>query len=283
MRVIRDAIEMQQWAFEQRRAGRVIGLVPTMGYLHAGHLSLVKIARARADQVCVSIFVNPTQFGPNEDLSTYPRDWARDEALCREAGVDVIFAPAPEAMYAADASISVVEKRLSARLCGASRPGHFEGVCTVVAKLFNAAQPAFAVFGEKDAQQLRILRRMVRDLNISVEIVASPIVREPDGLAMSSRNARLTPDERAQAVCLRRALDAVEAAFSRGERRVEVLVKTAQSEIAKAPLAQVDYVEIVDDEALTPITQIRGAALCALAVRFPSARLIDNTVLRELS
>ncbi|MCO5043670.1 MAG: pantoate--beta-alanine ligase [Verrucomicrobia bacterium] len=280
MRTLRDPAEMQSWALEQRRVGHSIGLVPTMGFLHDGHLSLVKKARASADLVCVSIFVNPTQFGPNEDFSTYPRDWERDEALCRQAGVDLIFAPAPEAVYAADASVSVVEKRLATRLCGASRPGHFEGVCTVVAKLFNLTQPTFAVFGEKDAQQLRIIRRMVRDLNIPVEIVSGPIVRESDGLAMSSRNARLRSDERGQAVCLRRALDTVESAFARGERSADALRSAALAEIARAPLARVDYVDLVDDVTLEPVSRIEAPVLCALAVHFPSARLIDNAVLK---
>lgn len=279
MRVIQNPSDMQQWALEQRRIGARVGFVPTMGYLHEGHLSLVKLARARSDWVVVSIFVNPTQFGPGEDFASYPRDWDRDERLCREAGVDLLFAPSAEAMYAPDASIEVAEKRLSSGLCGASRPGHFDGVCTVVAKLFNLVQPTCAVFGEKDAQQLRVIRRMVRDLNTPVEIVPGPIVREPDGLAMSSRNARLKPDEREQAVCLCRALDAVEKAFADGERDADVLRKLARSVIEQASLARVDYVELVDDETLEPLILIERPALCALAVYFPSARLIDNAVL----
>lgn len=279
MIVIHKPDEMQRWALAQRRAGARIGFVPTMGYLHDGHLSLVQIAQARADVVVVSIFVNPTQFGPNEDFATYPRDWPRDERLCREAGVDVVFAPEAQDMYAPDASTTVCESRLSAGLCGASRPGHFTGVCTVVAKLFNLVLPDIAVFGEKDAQQLRVIRRMVRDLNIPVEIVPGPIVREPDGLAMSSRNARLTTEERAQAICLRRALDAVERAFAAGERRTDALRAIARAEIDRAPLAQIDYIEFVDDETLEPVLAVEKPSLCALAVRFPSARLIDNTLL----
>ncbi|HMP76193.1 MAG TPA: pantoate--beta-alanine ligase [Kiritimatiellia bacterium] len=280
MNIIRHPSDMQRWALEQRRAGVRVGFVPTMGYLHAGHLSLVALARRNADVVVVSIFVNPTQFGPNEDFSKYPRDWGRDERLCREAGVDVLFAPAAEEMYAHDASVAVTERRLAGGLCGAARPGHFDGVCTVVAKLFNLVLPACAVFGEKDAQQLRVIRRMVRDLNIPVDIIAGPLVREPDGLAMSSRNARLAPEERAQAVCLRRALDAVERAFADGERDADVLRKLARGVIGHAPLARVDYIELVDDESLESVLLIERPTLCALAVHFPSARLIDNTVLR---
>jgi pantoate--beta-alanine ligase len=280
MDIIRQLGRMQQWALERRRAGRRVGFVPTMGYLHEGHLSLVRLARERADNVVISIFVNPTQFGPNEDYANYPRDWGRDERLCREAGVDVLFAPRAEEMYAHDASVVVRESRLSSGLCGASRPGHFEGVCTVVAKLFNLVQPTLAVFGEKDAQQLRIVRRMTRDLNFPVEIVSGPIVREADGLALSSRNARLTAEERAQATCLRRALDAVERAFAGGERDADALRKLARAVIEHAPLARVDYIEVVDDESLEPIVLIERPALCALAVQFPSARLIDNTALR---
>lgn len=278
--IFRDPIEMQEWSLAQRESGMRIGFVPTMGYLHEGHLSLIKIARDRADLVIVSLFVNPTQFGPKEDFSNYPRDEERDIRLCREAGADAIFAPEAGDLYARDASVHVVENRLSAGLCGASRPGHFEGVCTVVAKLFNLAQPTFAVFGEKDGQQLRIIRRMVRDLNIPVKILSGRTIREEDGLAMSSRNARLNPEERAQAASLRQALKAVESAFSSGERSVAALQRVARAVIEAAPLARLDYVEIVDDETLAPLTTLDRPALCALAVTFPSARLIDNTVLR---
>lgn len=280
MEIFRDPIEMQEWSLAQRESGMRIGLVPTMGYLHEGHLSLIKIARDRADLVIVSLFVNPTQFGPKEDFSNYPRDEERDIRLCREAGADAIFAPEAGALYAGDASVHVVENRLSAGLCGASRPGHFEGVCTVVAKLFNLTQPTFAVFGEKDGQQLRIIRRMVRDLNIPAKILSGRTIREEDGLAMSSRNARLNPEERAQAASLRQALKAVESAFSSGERSVVALQRVARAVIEAAPLARLDYVEIVDDETLAPLTTLDRPALCALAVTFPSARLIDNTVLR---
>ncbi|MCZ7593291.1 MAG: pantoate--beta-alanine ligase [Kiritimatiellae bacterium] len=271
---------MQEWGIAYRQNEESIGLVPTMGYLHAGHLSLIRMARDRADKVVVSIFVNPTQFGPNEDFSSYPRDWAHDERLCIGAGVDILFAPDVASMYAKDATVQVLENSMSKGLCGKSRPGHFDGVCTVVTKLFNLTQPSFAVFGEKDGQQLRIIRRLVRDLNIPVKILSGPIIREADGLAMSSRNARLTPDERRQAVCLRRSLDAVEESFAKGERSVNALTAAAREVIARAPLAALDYVEIVDDETLAAVAEIERPALCALAVNFPSARLIDNVVLR---
>lgn len=280
MNIIRHPSDMQRWSLDQRRAGTRIALVPTMGYLHDGHLSLVQIARSNADCVVVSLFVNPTQFGPNEDFAKYPRDWGRDERLCREAGVDILFAPAAEEMYAPDASIAVVERILGGGLCGRSRPGHFDGVCTVVTKLFNLVQPHRAVFGEKDAQQLRIIRRLVRDLDIPVEILAGPTIREPDGLALSSRNARLSAEERAQAICLRRALDAMASAFAEGERDADVLRKLGRRVIDHAPLARLDYLELVDDESLAPVLLIERPTLVAVAVNFPSARLIDNTVLR---
>lgn len=280
MQIIRQPSDMQACARAWKQAGRRIGFVPTMGYLHDGHRSLIEQARTRADVVVVSIFVNPIQFGPNEDLSRYPRDFARDEAVCRAAGADVVFYPEPASMYAADHSVYVEETRLGHGLCGASRPGHFRGVTTVVAKLFNLVLPDCAVFGEKDAQQLRIIRRMVRDLAFPVEIVSGPTVREADGLAMSSRNALLKPDERAQAVCLRRALDEAERLFRSGERAARTLEISMRAVIARSALARVDYLDLVDDETLAPVAQLDKPTLVALAVKFPSARLIDNCVLR---
>lgn len=272
---------MAAWSREQRRAGRTIGFVPTMGYLHDGHLSLVRLARGRARVVVVSIFVNPTQFGPNEDFSRYPRDFARDEAMCRAAGVDAVFYPTAASMYPPGYSTYVVEEALGRGLCGAARPGHFRGVTTVVAKLFNLVQPDIAVFGEKDAQQLRVIRRMVRDLNMPVEIVPGPTGREADGLAMSSRNRLLAPDERLQAVTLSRALGLARDRVAAGERSgalVKALV--AETLAAGAPSGVVDYIELVDDETLDPVERIERPALLALAVRFSATRLIDNTVLR---
>ena len=279
MHIFRQPSEIQAAARAWKQAGRRIGFVPTMGYLHDGHRSLIEQARTRADVVVVSIFVNPIQFGPNEDLSRYPRDFARDEAVCRAAGADAVFYPEPASMYAADHSVYVEETRLGGGLCGASRPGHFRGVTTVVAKLFNLVLPDCAVFGEKDAQQLRIIRRMVRDLAFPVEIVSGPTVRDADGLAMSSRNALLTPDERAQAVCLRRALDEAERLFRSGERSARTLEISMRAVIARSALARVDYLELVDDETLEPVARLDKPALVALAVKFPSARLIDNIVL----
>jgi len=280
MKIIRAPSEMQWAARELRRQGRRIGFVPTMGYLHAGHASLMRLARRQADTVVVSIFVNPTQFGPNEDFTRYPRDFERDEAICRQEGVDVIFYPAAPEIYLADHSVYVVEEKLSRGLCGASRPAHFRGVATVVAKLFNLVLPDCCVLGEKDAQQLRVLRRMVRDLNFPVEIIPGPTVREPDGLALSSRNVYLSVEERRQALCLRRALDAAEQLYAAGERRAANIRQAMQERIAAAPLARTDYIEIVDDESLEPVADITRPARVALAVFLGKTRLIDNTVLR---
>ncbi|MBP7275046.1 MAG: pantoate--beta-alanine ligase [Kiritimatiellae bacterium] len=279
MRIIRSVSEMAETARADRSAGVRIGLVPTMGYLHDGHLALVAALRPRVDRLVVSIFVNPTQFGPSEDFSRYPRDLERDEELCRTAGVDAIFHPSAADMYAPDASIRIEESALSTRLCGASRPGHFSGVCTVVAKLFHIVQPQIAAFGEKDAQQLRVIRRMTRDLNMPVEILPVPTVREPDGLAMSSRNILLTAEARAQAVCLKRALDAAARRCAEGERGVAELRKAMAEEVARSPLARIDYIEILDDETLTGIELLERPALAALAVRFGTTRLIDNIIL----
>jgi pantoate--beta-alanine ligase len=270
---------MQHLALELKRAGKTIGFVPTMGFLHAGHLSLMQLARKRCDVLVVSIFVNPTQFGPNEDLDAYPRDFERDESLCAQEGVDLIFYPTPGSMYSADSSVWVDEESLSGVLCGASRPGHFRGVCTVVAKLFNLVQPDLAVFGEKDAQQLRVIERMVRDLNFPVEIVRGPIVREPDGLAMSSRNKYLSSEQRRNALCLRQSLDLIGASVVKGERRVSSLRKSMVDLISAVPETQIDYIEFVSDDSLKPILEVADRTLVALAVKFGKTRLIDNTVL----
>jgi len=280
MEIIKTAEEMQQRALELKRAGRVVGLVPTMGYLHEGHLSLMRLARKQCDVLVVSIFVNPAQFGPNEDLEAYPRDFERDEALCEQEGVDLLFYPETENMYAGDASVRVDEDALSGVLCGASRPGHFRGVCTVVAKLFNLVQPDLAVFGEKDAQQLRIIERLVRDLNFPVGIIRGPIVREPDGLAMSSRNKYLSETQRKNALCLSRSLEQVAELFGQGEREAMVLREAMANLIRSVPEAEIDYIEIVDDTSLVTVDEIRNDVLVALAVRMGDTRLIDNLVLR---
>ena len=281
MRIIESVLEMQQAARALRAQGRRIGFVPTMGNLHDGHLSLVRLAKQRADVVVVSIFVNPTQFGPTEDFAAYPRTFEADRALCEREGVDLVFHPPVADMYPDGASVVVGETSLSRTLCGASRPGHFDGVCTVVAKLFNVVLPHVAVFGEKDAQQLRVVRRMVRDLRFPVEIVPGPTVREPDGLARSSRNQYLTPAQRAQAPCLRRALDEAERLFAAGARDPDELVAAMRSILAKCPDARIDYVSVVDDETLQPLSgPISRPALAALAVWVGKPRLIDNVVLR---
>jgi pantoate--beta-alanine ligase len=247
-----------------------------MGALHEGHLSLIRAARAGSDVVVVSIFVNPTQFGPTEDLDRYPRDLERDRELCEEAGADLIFSPAPEEMYPKGYSTWVEVEGLTDGLCGRSRPGHFRGVCTVVTKLFNICQPNQAYFGEKDAQQLAVITRMARNLDMRVRIVPCPTVREADGLAMSSRNVRLTGEQRAQAPVLHRALSAARDQVREGERDAAVLDRSMRSILAEAPLAELDYLAIVRADDLTPAAEVVGECLVALAVRFGDVRLIDN-------
>jgi pantoate--beta-alanine ligase len=278
MEIIHTPREMQTYALKLKQQGRTIGFVPTMGFLHEGHLSLMRIAREKCDVLVVSIFVNPAQFGPNEDLDDYPRDFARDEALCMTESVDVVFYPGPGNMYASDASVWVEEESLSKVLCGASRAGHFRGVCTVVAKLFNIVQPDLAVFGEKDAQQLRIIERMVRDLNFPVQIIRGPIVREPDGLAMSSRNKYLSVAQRTDALCLQHALELAGERIRKGERSAVALREAMRDLIEKIPGASVDYIEFVDDEKLAAVERLDGVTLMALAVKIGAIRLIDNAL-----
>ncbi|TAK58566.1 MAG: pantoate--beta-alanine ligase [Dehalococcoidia bacterium] len=256
-----------------------LGLVPTMGYLHGGHLSLVRAAHAANERVAVSIFVNPTQFAPNEDLASYPRDEARDLQLLERGGVHAVFAPSPVEMYPDGFSTYVSVEGLTARLEGASRPAHFRGVTTVVLKLLNVVQPARAYFGRKDAQQLAVVRRMVRDLDVAVEIVGMPIVREPDGLALSSRNVYLSPDERRAAPVLHASLSLAEALFAAGERDAGVIRERMSALITAEPLASIDYVSVADAESLDELERIDRPALVSLAVRFGRTRLIDNTTL----
>ncbi len=283
MKLIRRPAAMSRLAVGWRRAGRRVVLVPTMGALHAGHFALVDRARRAAGRggvVVVSIFVNPLQFGPREDLSRYPRPLARDLAGCRARGVDAVFHPAgPGAMYAPDRSVEIDETALSGALCGRSRPGHFRGVCTVVAKLFHLVQPDAAVFGMKDYQQLAIVRRMVRDLDFSVRILPHPTEREADGLARSSRNVYLSPADRAQAPVIRRALLAAAALAGAGERRATALRDAMAAEIARAPRVRVDYLEVVDAESLQPQETLRAPTLLAAAVFLGTTRLIDNHLL----
>ncbi|MDD4733163.1 MAG: pantoate--beta-alanine ligase [Desulfovibrio sp.] len=280
MLTITDPQALQAACRSWRDQGQNVALVPTMGYFHAGHLSLMDRARPQADRLVVSLFVNPTQFGPHEDLDSYPRDPDRDAALAREHGVDALFLPDPGAMYAADHATWIEVPELAKGLCGASRPGHFRGVCTVVGKLLHLVQPEVAVFGQKDWQQLAIIRRMVRDLNMPVRIDAGPIVREPDGLALSSRNVRLSPEERLQAPRIHQGLLALRQALQAGERSVPQLLQGLHEYFdANLPLGEVDYLTIVDPDSLTALETVRGPALAAVAVQFKSARLIDNLLL----
>lgn len=278
MRVIETVAEMQQFARENR--GR-IALVPTMGYLHDGHASLMVEARKRAPIVVASIFVNPTQFGVNEDLDSYPRDLEHDKKVAAAAGVDVIFAPQAADMYPAGYQSYVNVEELTRHLCGASRPGHFRGVTTVVTKLFNIVMPTLAIFGKKDFQQLAVIRRMVLDLNMDIEIVGMPIVREADGLAMSSRNAKLSPADRKKALCLSRALAGARKAFREGELSVTVLRRKALAVIEAEEAAEVDYLEFRDPDSLVPLAKADEKTLVALAVRLGGVRLIDNCILGE--
>ena len=256
-----------------------LGLVPTMGALHEGHLSLVRAAKARCDAVAVSIFVNPTQFGPTEDLSKYPRQFDRDCRLLEKEGVDILFAPPVEEIYPNGAVTWVLVEGLSEKLDGRSRPGHFRGVTTIVAKLFHILEPETAFFGQKDAAQLAVIRRMVRDLNSPVEIVACPIVRESDGLAMSSRNAYLNREERGRALVLERSLQQVQREFQAGERIAAKLISAAKEVFAREPKVVLDYFEIVDPDTLDPVERISQKTLVAIAAYIGSTRLIDNLVL----
>jgi pantoate--beta-alanine ligase len=276
---IDDPHAMQQWALAERRAGKSIGFVPTMGALHDGHLSLVRRCRVENEWCVVSVFVNPLQFGPDEDLDKYPRDVERDKALLQKEGVDVVFLPTPQTMYPPGFSMRVEEKVLSKVLCGASRPGHFAGVTTVVLKLFNLVQPTRAYLGQKDAQQARIIQQMARDLAVPVEIVVLPIMREPDGLAMSSRNAYLTPEQRAGAPVLFQALEWARKAVDTGERSADTLASGIRERIGTTS-ARIDYVSVVDLETLRDVSTVRGTALIAVAAFFGTTRLIDNVIVQ---
>lgn len=276
MRTVTTARQVREW--HQMHGGK-LGLVPTMGYLHAGHASLVERARRENDRVAASLFVNPTQFGPGEDLARYPRDLERDQALLQSAGCEMLFAPPVEEMYPPGAATFVDVGPPAEPLEGARRPGHFRGVATVVLKLFGIFRPERAYFGQKDAQQLAVIRRMARDLNLAVEIVGCPTVREADGLAMSSRNAYLTPEERRAAVALFRALDAARNLWAQGERRGDVLRAAMKGVLDAEPLARTDYVSAADPDSLVEIDEAKGPVLLSMAVFLGKARLIDNVVL----
>ena len=273
--------ELRRWVRETRAGGRRVALVPTMGYLHEGHLRLVDEARRCADAVVMSVYVNPLQFGPNEDLARYPRDLARDRTLARARGVDALFAPADAVMYPPGSEIRVIPGPTADRWEGAARPGHFAGVLTVVAKLFHLVEPDVALFGRKDIQQAVLVRQMVRDLDWPLEIVVVPTVREPDGLALSSRNAYLEPAERRQAVALSAALGAAHQAFVAGERQAAALDGLVRRRIEAEPGLSLEYLAIVEPRTLTPVEVVDASTVLALAARLGRTRLIDNITLGE--
>ena len=278
MQIIKNISELRAIIKGWRKDGLSVGLVPTMGYLHEGHKSLIDRAVKENDRVVVSDFVNPTQFGPNEDFESYPRDINADAALCEDAGADVIFNPDAEEMYT-DALTTVNMTDITEVLCGQTRPTHFSGVCTVVSKLFNIVTPDRAYFGQKDAQQLCVIRKMVKDLNFDIEIIGCPIVREKDGLAKSSRNTYLNPEERKAALCLSRALQLGKNMILDGEESADKVVKTISEEIQKEPLARIDYVEAVNYNNLKTLSKIEKPLLCAVAVYIGKTRLIDNFII----
>jgi pantoate--beta-alanine ligase len=283
MTVCSTVQEVRAFSRATRKAGKKIGFVPTMGALHEGHLSLVRAAKAQSDAVVVSIFVNPTQFGPNEDFSKYPRTFEGDRKLLESEGADLVFAPSVEEMYPSGTVTFVTVEGLSERLDGVSRPGHFRGVTTVVSKLFNIIEPDLAFFGQKDAAQVAIVRRMVRDLKIPVEIVVCPIVREPDGLAMSSRNAYLNGEERKRALVLRRSLMAAEDVFKNGERRASKLIESGLRVFAAEPAVRLDYFQVVDPETLESVEIVSRPTLVAVAGYVGATRLIDNVILTKFT
>ena len=276
MQIFKTIQEMRAACSLAKGGGQRLGLVPTMGALHEGHLSLVRTAKAQCDAVAASIFLNPTQFGPNEDFAKYPRSFERDCEILEQEAVDLLFAPAVEEMYPQGMTTWVTVEGLSDKLCGKARPGHFRGVTTVVAKLFQIVQPDAGFFGQKDAAQLAIIRRMVRDLNFAVEIVACPVVREPDGLAMSSRNAYLDPQQRRAAPVLYRSLLKIQEVFKRGEHRADKLIDSGKQTITEEHSVRLDYLEIVDPDTLDHADEISKTTLVAIAGYLGSTRLIDN-------
>ena len=282
MKIFSEPERIQEYVLTHRAAGKTIALVPTMGYLHRGHTALMEQARSSADMVIVSIFVNPLQFGPQEDLDIYPRDFEGDCRTCEQAGVDIIFSPRMSAIYPAGFQTTVAVAEITKDLCGAHRPGHFNGVTTVVAKLFNLTLPHKAFFGEKDYQQLATIRQMVKDLNFPIEIIGVPIVREADGLAMSSRNTYLSPSQREAALSLSRGLFQAREAFNQGERQSSILRQTVKNTIQadSGDTCQLEYLEVCDPETLAKIERIEKEAVIALAARVGKTRLIDNILLR---
>jgi pantoate--beta-alanine ligase len=276
--LVKEIKELRTLIKGWKREGLSVGFVPTMGALHEGHESLIKRAVAENDKVVVSVFVNPTQFGPNEDYDAYPRDINKDLNLCMNAGAAVVFNPEPSEMYFENKSTSVSVSKLTSVLCGAKRPGHFDGVCLVVSKLFNIVTPDRAYFGQKDAQQVAVLKRMVRDLNIDIEIIPCPIIREEDGLAKSSRNTYLSQEERKAALVLSRSLNLAKALLDGGERNAAKIKEAMIEEINKEPLAKIDYIEIVDSDSLENVENIEKSILVPIAVYIGKTRLIDNFI-----
>jgi pantoate--beta-alanine ligase len=281
LEIVTTIASLREAVRQARTRGLTIGLVPTMGALHAGHASLIQAARQETGFVVVSLFVNPTQFGPKEDYGRYPRTWDADVAVCKEEGADVLFAPSVDEVYPPGFSTLVEVTKLQDVLCGRSRPGHFRGVATVVLKFFNIVQPDVAFFGQKDAQQTRIIKQMVRDLDLPLNIRVCPIVREADGLAMSSRNRYLSAEERRNATVLFRALETARHSVEAGERNATAICRQMLGLIAATPGAAIDYVELVNNDTLQPVDRIEGEVLAAVAVRFGNTRLIDNLVLRS--
>lgn len=279
IKVVSTVCETRAQVKEWKNQGLTVGLVPTMGYLHEGHQSLIKKAVEENDRVVVSVFVNPIQFAPNEDLETYPRDLEADKRLCDSTGADLIFHPTPDEMYPDGFSTRIQMDNLTKELCGKTRPTHFGGVCTVVGKLFNIVQPDKAYFGQKDAQQLAIIKRMVRDLNFDIEIVGCPIIREPDGLAKSSRNTYLNADERKAALILSKAIKLGEELVADGERNAQTVIKAMTDKINTEPLARIDYVNVVDALSIEPLDVVKGEVLVAIAVYIGKTRLIDNFII----
>jgi pantoate--beta-alanine ligase len=282
MKVINSILEMQQSVETLHLQGKTIGFVPTMGFLHEGHLSLLRICRQKADILVVSIFVNPTQFAPNEDFNRYPRDFKHDETLCSREGTDILFYPAVNEMYAPNHKTYVITDTLTQKLCGASRPNHFRGVTTIVTKLFNIVKPQVAVFGQKDAQQCLIIQRMVKDLNFNIDIIIGPVVREADGLAMSSRNNYLSPRERQEAPILFRALETAKSLIKYGNLNADEIRLKIRQIISSTPSAEIDYIGIVDSETLEPVDTISPDSLIALAVYIGKTRLIDNIIIKNV-
>ena len=280
MKIVGTVKEVREQVKEWKKQGLSVGFVPTMGYLHEGHKSLMDAARKGNDKVVVSIFVNPMQFGPTEDLATYPRDLDHDAALCESAGVDLIFHPEAEEMYEKDFCSFVDMTGLTEGLCGKTRPIHFRGVCTVVNKLFNIVTPDHAYFGQKDGQQLAVIKRMVRDLNMDIEIVGCPIVREEDGLAKSSRNTYLSPEERKAALILSKTV-ALGKELAKTEKDANTVVEAMKKNIETEPLAKIDYVEAVDALSMAPVEKLEGTCMLAMAVYIGKTRLIDNTLINE--